>query len=135
MLGELESAVLRIVWHLQSATVSDVRKRLLGARRRVAYTTVMTTMDRLFQKNLLRRELVGKAYRYSPCVSREDFARRWVANLWQSLTNAVGEPAVSFLVAAIREEDFARFEELAREVERARGTQRKRRAPSSRRKP
>lgn len=125
MLGELESAVLRIVWRLQAATVSDVRKQLLASRRRVAYTTVMTTMDRLFQKDLLRRELVGKAYRYSPCVSREDFARRWVANLWQSLTNAVGEPSMSFLVDAIREEDLARFEELAREVERARGTKAK----------
>jgi predicted transcriptional regulator len=80
----------------------------------------MTTMDRLYQKGLLSRKLVGKAFVYSPRVTREDFARRWVRDLWQSLIRAVGEPAVSYLVDAIREEDMKRFEELAREVERAR---------------
>lgn len=121
MIGELESAVLRVVWRLRSTTVRDVWLHL-GGKRKVAYTTIMTTMDRLYQKGLLTRQMEGKAYHYSPRVTREDFARKWIRNLWKSLTGAVGEPSVSFLVQAIREEDLAQFEQLAREVDKAKRT-------------
>ena len=74
-LGELERAVMDVVWAAGSAvSVRDVLERLPG--RRPAYTTVMTVLDRLAAKDAVRRELIGKAWWYTPTLSREQFIAR-----------------------------------------------------------
>ena len=66
-LGPLEEQVLRIVCDSGKTTVRDV---VLALEHRYAYTTIMTTMDRLFQKGLLRRETRNKAYVYTPVLTQ-----------------------------------------------------------------
>ena len=68
-LGDLQFQVMEVVWRLSAATVADVH-RVLAARREIAYTTVLTTMRALERRGMLTHETVGKAYRYSPAVSR-----------------------------------------------------------------
>ena len=57
VLGPLESQIMGIVWEMQQATASDVHHELQVSRQRenrdIAYTTVMTTMSRLYEKNIL----------------------------------------------------------------------------------
>jgi predicted transcriptional regulator len=53
------------------ATVRDIFDQL-SAQRRIAYTTVMSTMDNLHRKGWLARERVGKAYQYWPTLTREE---------------------------------------------------------------
>lgn len=118
MIGELESRVLNIMWQMHRATVREVCRRLRTRTR--AYTTVMTTMDRLYQKGYLTRELEGKAYRYTIRVSREEFARSRLSELWEALFHTLGDPAVSCLVDVIRSDDREQFEKLARAVDEAR---------------
>jgi predicted transcriptional regulator len=74
-LGELERAVMEAVWAADSpVSVRDVLERL--GERQPAYTTVMTVLDRLAGKGTVRRELVGKAWRYTATASREEFITR-----------------------------------------------------------
>lgn len=70
--GELESAVMDLVW--SSADPLTVRQVLeaLAAERPLAYTTVQTVMDRLARKGLLVRRPEGKANAYYPAQTRED---------------------------------------------------------------
>ncbi|MCK6537514.1 MAG: BlaI/MecI/CopY family transcriptional regulator [Verrucomicrobiae bacterium] len=70
-LGELETAVLDVLW--SSPTALSVREVLTHVRRRppLAYTTVLTVLDRLHGKGVVVREKEGKAYHYSPRVTRE----------------------------------------------------------------
>lgn len=71
-LGELERAVMDALWSCgRPATVRDVCTDLAG--RSLAYTTVMTVMDRLSRKGLLTRELTGRAWRYQPARTRDAF--------------------------------------------------------------
>jgi predicted transcriptional regulator len=78
-LGKLEREVMEIVWHATAdLSVREVHDRL---RRGVAYTTVMTTLDRLFKKGLLARTTAGKAFRYSPALRRHELAMELVSNL------------------------------------------------------
>ena len=71
--GELEAAVMEVVWDSDSAvSVKDVRTDLLRGRE-IAYTTVMTVMERLYRKRLLTRVTAGKAYLYRPALSRADY--------------------------------------------------------------
>src|SRR6266700_5628943 len=81
-LGALEREVLSLVWERGDNTVRDVCERLEAT---VAYTTVMTTMDRLFKKRLLSRHKVGRAFVYSATATRDEMAGAVATELVQNL--------------------------------------------------
>ncbi|MCA1712234.1 MAG: BlaI/MecI/CopY family transcriptional regulator [Actinobacteria bacterium] len=71
--GELEAAVMDSLWACDvPMTVRQVLEELAPSRP-LAYTTVMTVMERLFRKGLLTRESDGRAYAYTPAQSRADY--------------------------------------------------------------
>lgn len=72
-LGPLESQVIEVLWSAGECTVREVMKRLPT---RSAYTTVMTTLVRLFRKGLLERRSVERKFLYSPRMTREQLQRR-----------------------------------------------------------
>jgi predicted transcriptional regulator len=72
--GELESEILAALWaSSQPMAPGDVLKELGGS---LAYTTVMTTLARLFEKGLVARRRSGRSYSYSPSVREADLAAR-----------------------------------------------------------
>jgi predicted transcriptional regulator len=74
--GDLEAVVMHRVWeHGGPVTVRDIFDELRETRP-IAYTTVMSTMDNLHRKGWLARERDGKAYRYTPVASREEYSAR-----------------------------------------------------------
>ena len=74
--GELEAAVLERVWSVSGpVSVRDVHESL-RAERTIAYTTVMTVMDKLHSKGWLRRDSTGRAYLYEAVASREAYTAR-----------------------------------------------------------
>ncbi|MEU3601878.1 BlaI/MecI/CopY family transcriptional regulator [Streptomyces sp. NPDC006798] len=81
-LGELEDAVMTRVWRLdRPVTVREVMVEL-RRERTIAYTTVMTVMDKVHRKGLLRRELDGRAYRYTAVATRADYAAALMDEAW-----------------------------------------------------
>jgi BlaI family transcriptional regulator, penicillinase repressor len=71
-LGELERAVMDVLWDRGTpATVREVAEVLRD--RDLAYTTVMTVLDRLAGKGMVERERAGRAWSYRPAASREAF--------------------------------------------------------------
>ncbi|WP_327591117.1 BlaI/MecI/CopY family transcriptional regulator [Nonomuraea sp. NBC_00507] len=73
-LGDLESAIMDRLWsYHRPASVRDVLEDLRRDRQ-IAYTTVMTVMDKLYKKGLLKRQPQGKAYLYEPVISEEAYA-------------------------------------------------------------
>jgi predicted transcriptional regulator len=75
--GQLERAVLQVLWDRpEPAAARDVLTALTareGAERELAITTVLTVLDRLRRKGLVRRERSGRAHLYQAAVSREDY--------------------------------------------------------------
>lgn len=72
VLGDLELAVMEVLWRNDGpASVRGVHERLRGDRG-VAYTTVMTVLDRLSKKGVVERELDGRAWLYRPARTRVD---------------------------------------------------------------
>lgn len=70
-LGELERAIMDRLWAAPGPmTVREVHTDLL-AERSVAYTTVMTVLDRLARKGVARQIRTGRAYNYEPALTRE----------------------------------------------------------------
>jgi predicted transcriptional regulator len=71
-LGRLESRLMEILWSRGESNVRDVVQEL---DRPLAYTTVMTTLDRLYKKGLLDRRMPDRAFLYSARFSREEWER------------------------------------------------------------
>ncbi|MEJ2704520.1 MAG: BlaI/MecI/CopY family transcriptional regulator [Sedimentisphaerales bacterium] len=70
-LGELQRAVIEAVWELKEASVHQVRKHL-ARRKKLAYTTILTAMQKLEKAGWLRHRAEGKVYIYSPTRTREE---------------------------------------------------------------
>jgi predicted transcriptional regulator len=82
--GQLESAVMDVVWAQdRPCLVREVRDQLTYDRP-LAYTTVMTVMTILYGKGVLRREKHGRAWRYWPAERREEHAARLMTELLRS---------------------------------------------------
>jgi predicted transcriptional regulator len=118
--GALEREVMAILWAEGNLPVRDVQARL---RRPAAYTTVMTTLDRLFKKGVLVREQSGRAFLYSPVVSREELrasiASKVITGLLQGRRDAA-VPVLSNLVETVGaqhggDELLRTLEEMVRE--------------------
>jgi predicted transcriptional regulator len=118
-LGPLEQRMLDGLWVRGSATVRELVER--GCQD-LAYTTVMTTLDRLFKKGLLTRSEDGRAFRYAPRFSREELHRQAASHAFRQLLDA--SPAsslpLSFLVEILGERDEQLLEDLRRLVDRKR---------------
>lgn len=76
-LGDLERAIMDRLWALDetdptaSLTVRDIHESI-SQERDIAYTTVMTVLDRLTKKGLVTRERDGRAWRYQPVSTSEE---------------------------------------------------------------
>lgn len=107
------------LWVRGSATV---RELLEGGCRDLAYTTVMTTLDRLFKKGLLTRSEEGRAFRYAPRFSREELHREAAGQALRQLLDAspVSSLPLSFLVEILGERDAQLLDDLRKLVERKR---------------
>jgi len=115
-LGALERDVMAVAWERGEISVRDACEHLGSA---VAYTTVMTTMDRLFKKRLLSRRKVGRAFLYRATATREELEGAVAAELVQTLLQGhSGEPLplLSSLVDAVTDRDRALLDELERIV-------------------
>ena len=113
-LGALEREVMAVVWTAGEINVREACERLDTS---VAYTTVMTTMDRLFKKRLLARRKVGRAFVYSAAATREEMEGAVATELVHSLLQRQGGeplPLLSSLVDAVSDRDRALLDDLER---------------------
>ena len=119
-LGELEERLMAILWDEGAAmSVRDVCERV--KRFKLAYTTVMTTMDRLHKKGLLARTKQGNAFLYLPAIDRTEYQRRVVESALAPMFEQDAAPVLAAFVdvaANIDEANLARLEQLIAEHKR-----------------
>jgi predicted transcriptional regulator len=104
-LGSLERRVMDVVWSGGPYTVREVQDRV---QKPIAYTTVMTTLDRLYKKGLVRRTRSGRAFLYTAAQSREQFeagVATGVVNGLIAQRAGAAMPILSNLVDAVSRED------------------------------
>ncbi len=83
-LGSLQAKIMDVLWD-RPAEYLAVRDVLNSLGSGLAYTTVMTVMNRLYEKGLLRRRRAGRAWSYRPTLSREAWA---AASMGEALRTA-----------------------------------------------
>ena len=123
-LGDLEAAIMRVVWDSGRATVHDVLAALAPTRT-PAYTTVMTVMSRLAEKGVLMRQKVGRAYVYGPVDAQHEVAGSLLDQLVGRLYAGSAAGAIEHLIEAdanVDDAELARLERLIRTKRKERGT-------------
>ena len=124
-LGHLERDVMDILWSRPAATVRDVQALLPRA---VAYTTVMTTLDRLFKKGFAGRERQGRAFAYTAVRPRHELEAAVAAGLLTGFLqqgHGAARPLLSNLVDVVAARDDALLDELEALVRAKRAAARK----------
>lgn len=97
----LELQCLTALWHLGEANVQAVRD-FLAPRKKLAYTTVMTMLDRLTRKKVLSRRKAGRSFLYLPLVSRDEIRRLAIGEMVDQLFDGDAGALLAFLNGAAR---------------------------------
>jgi len=118
-LGPLEQQLLEELWRRKSATV---RELVDNTDLKLAYTTVMTTLDRLYKKQVLDRVAEGRAFRYSPRHTQEEIKRAAAEETIHQLlgSSPAASLPLSYLVEAVSEHDAGLLDELQQALDKKR---------------
>ena len=98
-LGELEKRIMEIIWKHEKSSVRDVLNELKG--KKLAYTTVATIIQRLYDKGLLDRYEKDRGYIYSPKLSKESYSKRLAQTFVRKFINSFGNVAIASFVESI----------------------------------
>lgn len=115
-LGDLESDVMDVVWEMGECSVRDVHQELCQ-QRTIAYTTVMTIMSRLSEKEILMKEKVKKANYYKPVYSKEEFVEVCVGELIEGVAGKYTQPVLTCFVEKMAELDPSSLGELEKLID------------------
>lgn len=122
-LGDLERAVMEHLWARQEAgggplTVREVHGTV-GTQRELAYTTVMTVLDRLTRKGLVTQAREGRAYRYSAVATRHALTAQTMRDALDTLQAADRRPAMQQFLEDASPEEINDLKAALAEIERA----------------
>ena len=100
MLGSLEQQVMEVLWQAQKPLKpQEVLSQMKGD---YAYTTIMTILKRLADKNVVSRKLSGKVYFYNPCTCKDKFIKKNLSGIIGGLVDSYGSLAIANFVDVIK---------------------------------
>lgn len=100
VLGELEQDVMEIVWNNPNSSISAILDGL-RKKREIAYTTVATILQRLFDKGLVERTQTKGHYVYLPKLSKSEYSKKLIKNFLHTITNTFGDVAITSFAESI----------------------------------
>lgn len=120
-LGDLERAVMEQLWassalHPEGVTVREVLESFEGERE-IAYTTVMTVLDRLSKKDLVSRVLDGRAWRYLPRDTREALTAETMRRTLDDMDVTDRRAALMHFLDGATEDEIADIRSALAEIE------------------
>ena len=99
-LSPLEQEIMTIVWELKKCSVRDVMEQL-NREKKLAYPTVATLLQRLFEKGLVQRGSRGTVLSYIPKVSKELYSKRTAKSFMRTFVSSFGETAIASFAESI----------------------------------
>jgi BlaI family transcriptional regulator, penicillinase repressor len=110
--GDLEAVIMGMMWRRDDpATVRQVFEDL-AASRSIAYTTVLTVMDNLHRKGFLHREMAGRAWRYRPSATQEQYTAQLMHDALEQADDQ--RTALAHFVAGMSEDESNALRALLR---------------------
>ena len=118
---ELELAILKVLWEASPRTVREVREAMTAAGRELAHTSLITTLNVMFDKGFVKRTAASEArgYAFSPKVSRADVSQNMVGELLERVFEG-STPALLLSLLENEQLNGADHAELRQAIERYR---------------
>lgn len=113
--GELQSQIMPALWRLGEGTVEQVRGEL-APRRRGAYTTVQTVLNRLAERGLLERERRGHQIVYRPRLTEAEYLSASIDRTLADASPQARQAVLAQLVGGLDQGELTRLRRLARRV-------------------
>lgn len=117
LLGELEAAIMQVIWREGEVTVREIWIAL-QPERALAYTTIMTVMSRLADKRVLAKRKQGKTYYYRAVGTRDEFVTQRAERAVRDVLASFGDAAMALFLReldAVDQERLAALRDLAAE--------------------
>lgn len=112
VLGNLENDIMDIVWEMDGeVTVRDVYENL-AAKRSIAYTTVMTIMVRLADKDILTKRKDGNTMYFLPIMDKDKFTQNVVGSVLDSLLEDFADVTMAHFLNKVNKKDKKTIEKL-----------------------
>lgn len=99
-LGELGNEIMQIIWKEERSTLKDITLRL-RKKRKIAYTTVATILQRLYERGMVKKVKEGKRHFYTPSFSKETYLSRLIKAFINKTTSTYGDLAISSFVEGL----------------------------------
>ena len=99
-LGELEQQIMDIVWERKQCSAREVLTKL-EKNKKLAYTTVATILQRLYEKGLVKRTDDKSGYIYSPKLSKESYSRNIAQSFLKKFINSFGDTAIASFAQSV----------------------------------
>jgi predicted transcriptional regulator len=121
-LGELQLAIMQVLWDLGEATVTDVHQALVEERG-LAPTTIATMLKKMEDKGVVAHRAEGRRFIYRPTVSRDQVKRGMVSDLTERLFGGDPVALVAHLLSRseIRAEELSELERMIAEAKKKEG--------------
>jgi predicted transcriptional regulator len=113
--GELQTQIMTALWRLGSGRVEQVRGAL-PPRYRGAYNTIQTVLNRLTERGLLERRLVGNAFEYRPVMSEAEYLSRSISQALAGASIDARQAALAHLIGGLGKRELADLQQLARDM-------------------
>ena len=99
-ISELEALIMNTVWELKQCSIRDVSNKF-KPKKKLAYTTVATVLQRLYEKGLVKKEEEGSVLLYSPKISKKTYGERIASIFTNNFFNTFGDVAVASFAESI----------------------------------
>jgi len=99
-LSELEQEVMNIVWECGDCSVREVLTRI-NKKKKLAYTTISTILQRLYDKGLVARTNMRLVIYYSPKLSKENYSKNMARSFIAKFFNSFGDAAIASFAESI----------------------------------
>jgi predicted transcriptional regulator len=113
--GPLEAKIMDVLWNGAEMSIKDVQ-RVLEREKPVNFNTVMTVMNRLVEKGVLKKRVEGRTSLYQPVLSKEEFFDKQSKELTHELIDEFGSLVVNHMLDALEEVDQELIEKLEQKI-------------------
>lgn len=116
VLGDIERLVMDILWSRAEVTGREVLEEI-QKERPLAFTTILTVMDRLLKKGLIKRKKMGGVFVYAPSISRDEFVKQVSEEVLQGILDISASSAASSFVDILYKTSPDEMDRLSRLIE------------------
>jgi predicted transcriptional regulator len=114
--GPLEAKIMGLLWDADELSIKDVQQRL-EQEKPVNFNTVMTVMNRLVEKGVLKKRLQGRLSLFQPVQSKDNFIEEQSKKLTENLLDEFGDVVITHMLDALKDVDKSLLDQLEQKIQ------------------